>query len=166
MDNRHGAKPRRGTQSAIRRKMKKEHIVFILFFVYVIMLLMLAGQFEIHEQNSMHRGLLSGWNMLFRYVTISFLSSAAFLIIAYFIHNKLSVLFILLAPFLNVATAFAVGLLLNLIFWVTQLEEAISDFQKIFLISTISTLITTLWLLGDMFKKGSKRRGNRPSNQL
>jgi len=61
--------------------------------------------------------------------------------------------FILLAPFLNVAVAFVVGLLVSFILWITQLEDAISVFQKVFIIATISTIGTTLWLLGDMFKK-------------
>jgi hypothetical protein len=78
--------------------------------------------------------------------------------LAYFIHNKLPSVFILLAPFLNVAVAFVVGLLLDFMLWLTQLEGVISVFQKIFIIATISTIGTTLWLLGDMFKSETERQ--------
>jgi hypothetical protein len=125
------------------------------------LLLVLAGQFEIRDQNSISKEFDSRFGeslgLLFRYITISFLSSSAFLILAYFIHNKLSSVSILLAPFLNMAVASVIGLLLDFILWLTQLEAAISVFQKIFIIATISTIGTTFWLLGDMFKSETER---------
>jgi uncharacterized membrane protein len=137
-------------------KMKKRHLVLILFFVYAIFLLALAGQYETDAQNSIVNGFFNSFSeslgLVFRYITISFLSSSAYLIFAYLIQNKLSFLFVLLAPFLNVAVAFVVGVLLSFVLWITQLEEVISIFQKVFIIATISTLGTTLWLLRDMFK--------------
>jgi hypothetical protein len=145
--------------------MKKRYIVLLLFVVYVTLLLVLAGQYEIREQNYVGKGFLSGFGkslgLFFRYIAISFLSSSAFLILAYFIHNKLSFFFILLAPFLNVGVAIAVGLLMSFILWVTQLEDAISVFQKVFIIATISTIGTTLWLLGDMFKSENELKDMR-----
>lgn len=145
--------------------MKKRYLVLLLFFVYVVLLLVLAGQYEIRDQNSIGKGFATsigeGLGLFFRYITISFFSSSAFLILAYFIQNKLSFLFILLAPFLNVAVAFVVGLLLSFILWISQLEDAISVYQKVFIIATISTIGTTLWLLGDMFKSGNERQDMR-----
>jgi type III secretory pathway component EscS len=97
-------------------------------------------------------GLGQSLDLFFGYVAISFLSSSAYLIVCYFIHNKLSPLFILFAPFLNVAVAVVIGILLNFILWVTELDEMISVFQKVFMIAAISTIGTTIWLLGDMFR--------------
>lgn len=145
----------------ITRMIKKRHIVLLLFFGYVILLFALADQFEFRDQNLIGKGFATrfgeGLGLFFRYIIISFLSSSTFLILAFFLHNRLSIVFILLAPFLNIAVAFVVGLLLDFILWLAQLGEVISIFQKIFIIATVSTIVTTLWLLGDMFKIENER---------
>lgn len=145
--------------------MRKRYLVLLLFFVYVTLLLVLAGQYEIREQSSIGKGFFSSLGeslgLFFRYITISFLSSSAFLILAYFIHKKLSFLFILLASFLNVTVGFVVGLLLSFILWITQLEDEVSIYQKVFIIATISTITTTLWLLVDVFKSKTELQDKR-----
>jgi hypothetical protein len=128
----------------------------------VTSLVFLASQYEIREQNSTAKGFLIGFSeslgLVFRYITISFLAISSFLIVAYAIHNKLSFLFILLVPFLNVAVAFIMGLTLSFVLWITQLDENVSIFEKGFMIATISMIGTTVWLLGDMFKNETKQQ--------
>jgi hypothetical protein len=140
--------------------MKKRYLLLLLFSVYVTLLFFLANQYEIREQNSTAKGFSIGFGeslgLIFRYITISLLASCSFLILAYAIYNKLSFLFILLIPFLNVAVAFIVGLTLNFVLWITQLDETVNIFQKVLTIATISTIGTTLWLLGHMFKMKQK----------
>jgi fructose-specific phosphotransferase system IIC component len=56
-----------------------------------------------------------------------------------------------MVPFLNVIVALVVALALNFFLWITQLEKTVNDFQQIFIVAVISTMITWLWLLGDLF---------------
>ncbi|MFI5187216.1 MAG: hypothetical protein ACHQF0_10850 [Chitinophagales bacterium] len=135
--------------------MKKKYLVIAIYFVYAALLFIVAVHYGYSEEHRVSKdlgGIGDSLRLYFRFTTISFLSSSTFLIIAYAIHNKRSFLFILLAPFLNVAVCVGVGLIMNFVLWITQLEEAVSIFQQIFMIATISTMVTMLWLLGDIFK--------------
>ena len=62
--------------------MKKRYLVLLLFFVYVTLLFVLAGQFETRDSNLISKGfainLGEGLSLFFRYIAISFLSSSAF----------------------------------------------------------------------------------------
>jgi hypothetical protein len=122
----------------------------------VALLFIATIQYEARDQELSTKGFARAFGeslSLFRsYFIISFLGSCAFWIVTYFIHKKLSLLFIPFAIFLNVLVAVLVGLILDFVLWITQMEAAVSIFQKVFMIATISTIGTTVWLLGDMFK--------------
>jgi len=137
--------------------MKKRGIILVLFSVYVIILFIVAAQYELREQNLTAKGfgarLGESLSLLFGYFYIAFVSSSLFLIVSYFIHKKLSFVFIFLAPFLNVMVAFAIGLSLTFILEIFQLDTFFSPFQKTFMTATLSTLAIMLWILGDVFKK-------------
>jgi type III secretory pathway component EscS len=135
--------------------MKKKYLIITIYFFYVALLFIVARNYDYKDEHFIPKDLndlSDSLKLFFQFLAIAFISSAVFLIIAFIIYDKVSRLFILLAPFVNVAMAAVVGLIMNFIFWITQLEEVLSDFQKVFVISTISTMGTFLWL-GDVLKK-------------
>jgi hypothetical protein len=83
---------------------------------------------------------------------LSLFSTWIFLSVLHFVYRKLNTAFIFFAPFLHLMTSLLVYLAADFILWISQLHPFISDFQKGFLITSISSTIIMLWFFGDVFK--------------
>jgi hypothetical protein len=70
----------------------------------------------------------------------------------HFVYGKLNTAFIFFAPFLHLITSLLVYLAADFILWISRLHPFISDFQKGFLITSISSTIIVIWFFGDVFK--------------
>jgi hypothetical protein len=134
--------------------MKKKHFVIAIYFLYIALLFVVCAGYDLREEKVASQGFKSpgeSIHLIFSFIAIAFLISIAFLITAYSAYKKFSFLFIIFAPFFTAAAFVLVGVALNFIFWITQLEQAINDFQKFFIIATISSMTTMIWLLRDIF---------------
>jgi hypothetical protein len=123
----------------------------VVFSAYVLLLLAVTGYYDIKEQYSRDFDFI--FRAFFGCLITAFVSSTLFFIIVYLVDKTLTLLFVFLVPFLNIATAFCISSLLDLVLWSAGLEGSVSIFQKLFLVSTIATLVTTLWLAGTALQK-------------
>ena len=141
--------------------MKKKHIVIAIYFLYMAVLFVVCAHYDLMAEKAVSKGFNGlGENLqaIFSFMSISYLTSTVFLVIAYSVYSRFSFLFSLLSPFISAFSFVIVGLALNFILWITQLGEAINDFQKFFIIAAISSLITMFWLLKDMFTDKSVKK--------
>ena len=139
-------------------------MVLLIYLIYVSVLFAVMAYNEFAEERSISRGLNglgSSLSLFFHFIEISFFASTAFLIVVHAIRGRVSLSFILLAPFLNVLVAMLIGILVGFVLCITQLEKSISNFQKIFIVASFSTTATTLWLLGDLFKSQPRNEDMR-----
>lgn len=141
--------------------MKKKHIVIAIYFLYMAVLFVVCAHYDLMAEKAVSKGFNGlGENLqaIFSFMSISYLTSTVFLVIAYSVYSRFSFLFSLLSPFFTAFSFVIVGLALNFILWITQLGEAINDFQKFFIIATMSSMITMFWLLKDMFTDKSVKK--------
>ena len=133
--------------------MRRKYLT-IIYAAYVALLFYLSSHYDLIEEYTIPKG-LNGLGeslaLLLRYLIIAFVSSSTFLIVACIISKRQSIVSMVMVPFLNVIVALVVALALNFFLWITQLEKTVNDFQQIFIVAVISTMITWLWLLGDLF---------------
>ena len=132
--------------------MSKKYLILLLFLVYVILLFAMAIRFDDRDQQLASGRFLSGLaesvSLLFRYIAFSIMTSSAFLFcVNYFKKGPLS--YILLAPLFFIGVAFVIGLIISFFLWISRLEDDVNIYQKMFLISTTSTTVITIWLIGD-----------------
>lgn len=141
--------------------MKKKHIVIAIYFLYMAVLFVVCAHYDLMAEKAVSKGFNGlGENLqaIFSFMSVSYLTSTVFLVIAYSVYSRFSFLFSLLSPFFTAFSFVIVGLALNFILWITQLGEAINDFQKFFIIATMSSMITMFWLLKDMFTDKSVKK--------
>lgn len=141
--------------------MKKKHIVIAIYFLYMAVLFVVCAHYDLMAEKAVSKGFNGlGENLqaIFSFMSVSYLTSTVFLVIAYSVYSRFSFLFSLLSPFFTAFSFVIVGLALNFILWITQLGEGINDFQKFFIIATMSSMITMFWLLKDMFTDKSVKK--------
>ena len=141
--------------------MKKKRLVIGIYSLYIMALFVLCASYDLRHEKAASQG-FKGFGessyLVFSFIAISFLSSAAFLIIAYSVYKKFSFLFIIFAPFFTAVAFVIVGLALDFLLWITQLGQAINTFQQFFIIAVLASMITMIWLLKDMFTDKSVTR--------
>lgn len=128
----------------------------LLLIVYLTLLLIIAGQYDTCKQSlnveNFGRSINESMRLLFSYVAISFFSSSLFIIASYLLYNQTISVSILLMHIMNIFTCVTEGVVSCFILWITQLNEAVGIFYKTFMIATISTISTTIWMLRIDFK--------------
>lgn len=132
--------------------MNKKFLIISAYTIYVALLFIKIAHYEFKESWRDSNSFLPGLGSFFGFLNISIIYSSAFLITAYIIYRKLSPFFLLFVPFFNLLVAVAVGYTLSFILWIAHLKESVSDLQQTFMIAALSTMITTLLFMGDVFK--------------
>lgn len=140
--------------------MPKRYLTLLLFFLYVALLFILSVRFDDRDRQLASGRFFSGFgeslSLLIRYTAFAIVTSSAFLICVNYFKTGSSLSFTLSAPLFFIGVAFIVGLIISFFLWISRLENDISIFQKLFLISTITTALITLWLFGNLITKKKK----------
>lgn len=127
--------------------MKKKILITGLFVVYVLLLFAVAKHYE-NVDNSYAPELSNigkGIRHLFLYILIASISSLSFSLIVVMVYRKATIQAILQIIFGFLLSVAVVALFSNFVFWITQLEDDVNLFMKLFLVAVASTLLNAVW---------------------
>ena len=141
--------------------MKGKHLFIAVYIIFALSLFAAAGYLDKYEAPQGFASLGIALQRLLLFILISFVSSSALVLLAIIIDKKFTPALVVIALFFNIMMGIAVALALNFILWITQSGGLITLFQKIFLIATITTMVTVIWLAGDIFTKKPAGKKNR-----
>jgi hypothetical protein len=138
---------------------KKKHFIIAVYTIYVLFLFVMASYYQYLDELPPGRGFFNGFLKGLEYASNFFLcclfGTWLFFTAIHFIHRKLSVAFVFLVPLLHFMVSLLVYLTADFILWISQLRPFTSDFQKGFLITSVSSTIIMIWFLGDVFETRS-----------
>jgi hypothetical protein len=142
--------------------MTRKHIVIVVYLIYVLFLFGMASYYQYLDGLPSDDGFFSGFARGLRYARNFFFcclfGSWIFFTTIYFVHRKLNFAFIFCVPLLLFMVGLLVYLVGDFILWISQLHTLISEFQKTFLITSISSTLIMIWFFGDLFKKSSSNK--------
>lgn len=142
--------------------MKKKYVVIVLYSIYVLFLFVMATYYQYLDELPAGPGFFSGFGRSLEYARNFFLcclfSSWAFFIVLYLAYRRIGIAFIFYIPFLLFLVGLIVFVAADFILWISQLRPLISEFQKAFLITSISSTLLMVWFFGEVFKKKEPTR--------